>query len=146
MAWIVEDVIDDIISELETSLPAYDIFEGAYPSAETVITDKAGAIKNYIVFQFSDLRFSRPGSFTGVRSDEFFLVMDVQVVSGVARHARQIRNKVNDVLLGYKPAKGSGQMFKEWSISDYFITDPKQKPQAYVAAASFRVSLQAETL
>ena len=136
-----EELIQEaILTALDTAL-AQEVVEQAIPDSQTVKRDASGKIKPYVAIQFGDLQQGVSRSFVGPRGDDYVLPVYVQAVAPTAKSARQIINKVRNVLLG-ADYPWSGNVRKRAGGMMYPVAATNAATEAYVSPASFGVVMQ----
>lgn len=144
MALTLNEVQESIMDLLESSF-IQPVFEVAVPDSTTLMRDAQGYVIDYLAVQFADMQVSDHGStsFIGPRYDDYRQPIYVQAISGRAKTARQLRNKINDVLLGSNHPF-SALVRKGYASGAFPIIGSNQATEAYLFPASFSVPFQAE--
>lgn len=136
-----EELIQEAILTALDSALAQEVVEQAIPDAQTVKRDSSGNIKPYVAIQFGDLQQGVGRSFAGPRGDDYILPVYVQAVAPTAKIARQIINKVRNVMLG-ADYPWSGNVRKRSGGMLYPINASNSATEAFVSPASFGVVMQ----
>lgn len=144
MALTLNEVQESLLALLENNF-IQPVFEVAVPESETLERDATGAVIDYLAVQFADMQVTDRAatSFVGPRYDDYQQPMYIQAVSGSARTARRLRNKINDVMLG-SGHPFSGLVRKGYSSGAHPILGTNQATEAYLFPTSFHLPFQAE--
>lgn len=138
-------VQDQIFAHLDSSIPQ-DLFEQAIPDADTV-RKVSGKIVPYVAVQFAGLSERGTGAtFDGVRTFDYDLSIQVQVVASKPEIARKILfGNVYDAMIGLK-FDWIGEI-RPTSLGGIFpITASNGATEAYQAASGFVATLQLSDL
>lgn len=118
------------------------IVEQGIPDINTVLRHN-GQIVPYIAIQFGDLQNSTGKSFIGPRGHDYDMPIYVQCVAPDPKIARQLQNKLVNVLLGIS-FDWSGNMAKRPGGGMFPMTNSNSATEAYVSASSFGLPVQFE--
>lgn len=141
MSFVLESVRQQILDYANNNLPQ-NVIRGYVPQpADIVLTN--GTFTPYVVLRFGDMAQGGGRSFAGARGDQYFMMLDFMCIASSPTLAEQVQSKVVDVMLGWKP-DSAGQLNKMPGGSSFVIIDSDDKPLAFLANASFRVSFNIE--
>lgn len=132
-----------IIAYLESSF-VQPLVEQAIPDSNTVKRNSVGAIDPYIAFRFGDTQQGRAYSMSGPRGDDYEMPIYTEVVAPTPKIARQLSNKVRDVLLG-ESFPFSGSVRKRAGGGMFPLVTSNSATEAYIMPASFGVLIQFDT-
>lgn len=120
------------------------IVEQGIPDINTVRRNSVtGEIEPYIAIQFGDLQQGRGMSFAGPRGDDYVMPIYAQCIAPEAKTARQLQNKLVDVLLG-EGFPWSGNVRKRPGGGMYPMTNSNSATEAYTSPSSFGLLVQFE--
>lgn len=119
------------------------IIEQGIPDIYTVRRNNSGSIEPYIAIQFGDLQNSTGKSFIGPRGHDYDMPIYVQCIAPDPKIARQLQNKLVNVLLGIS-FDWSGNMAKRPGGGMFPMTNSNSATEAYVSASSFGLPVQFE--
>ncbi|QDK01307.1 tail terminator [Microbacterium phage WaterT] len=122
---------------------AQPIVEQGVPDISTVKRNGVGDIDPYIAVQFGDLQQGRATSMVGPRGDDYILPIYVQCIAPEVGIARQLQNKILDVMLG-AGFPWSGNVRKRPGGGMYTMTNSNSATEAYTFPASFGLTVQFE--
>lgn len=130
-----------IIDHLRNSIPQ-DVYEQGIPDADTV-KKIDGTVVPYVAIQFGSLApRARGRTFVGVRTFDYDLAIQVQVVAAVPEIARTIMyGNVYDAMVGLK-FPWIGQIEPDRIGGLFPIATSNGATEAYQVASGFRVTLQ----
>lgn len=137
-----ESVQEDIYAALDAAM-AQPLYETAIPDSQTAKRDSSGKVIPYIAIQFGDISDTGEMSFGGVRTADYALPVYIQCVGPTAKVARQIANRVRDQMLGLD-FEWTGEISKRAGGGVFNMVASNGATEAYVAAASFTVTMQYE--
>ena len=141
MTFVLETLRQEILNYANDNLPQ-NVIRGYVPQpADIVLTN--GTFTPYVVLRFGDMAQGGGRSFIGARGDQYYIMLDFMCIASSPTLAEQVQSKVVDVILGWKP-DGAGQLNKMPGGSSFVIIDSDDKPLAFLANASFRVSFNIE--
>jgi len=141
VSFVLESVRQQILDYANNNLPQ-NVIRGYVPQpADIVLTN--GTFAPYIVLRFGDMAQGGGRSFVGARGDQYYMMLDFMCIASSPTLAEQVQSKVVDVMLGWKP-DSAGQLNKMPGGSSFVIIDSDDKPLAFLANASFRVSFNIE--
>jgi hypothetical protein len=119
--------------------------EQGIPDTDTVLRNEAGKIITYNAVQISGISEGTVQSFAGPRGHDYNLRVRVQTVAHSPAAARGEINKITDAMLGEDfPYTGSIAVYGAGDI--FTITASNGATEAYVAAASFTIPIQFESV
>lgn len=133
---------EEILSLLDSQF-VQPIVEQGIPDIYTVRRNNSGAIEPYIAIQFGDLQNSTGKSFIGPRGHDYDMPIYVQCIAPDPKIARQLQNKLVNVLLGIS-FDWSGNMAKRPGGGMFPMTNSNSATEAYVSASSFGLPVQFE--
>jgi hypothetical protein len=137
VTFVLETLRQQILDYANNNLPQ-NVVRGYVPQpADIVLTN--GSFTPYIVLRFGDMAQGGGRSFIGARGDQYFMMLDFMCIASSPTLAEQVQSKVVDVMLGWKP-DSAGQLNKMPGGSSFVIIDSDDKPLAFLANASFRIS------
>lgn len=122
---------------------AQPIVEQGVPDISTVKRNLAGDIDPYIAVQFGDLQQGRATSMVGPRGDDYILPIYVQCIAPEVGIARELQNKILDVMLG-AGFPWSGNVRKRPGGGMFTMTNSNSATEAYTFPASFGLTVQFE--
>ena len=122
---------------------AQPIVEQGVPDISTVKRNLAGDIDPYIAIQFGDLQQGRATSMVGPRGDDYILPIYVQCIAPEVGIARELQNKILDVMLG-AGFPWSGNVRKRPGGGMFTMTNSNSATEAYTFPASFGLTVQFE--
>lgn len=122
---------------------AQPIVEQGIPDISTVKRNLAGEIDPYIAVQFGDLQQGRATSMVGPRGDDYVLPIYVQCIAPEVGIARELQNKILDVMLG-AGFPWSGNVRKRPGGGMFTMTNSNSATEAYTFPASFGLTVQFE--
>jgi len=141
VTFVLETLRQEILNYANDNLPQ-NVIRGYVPQpADIVLTN--GTFTPYVVLRFGDMAQGGGRSFIGARGDQYYIMLDFMCIASSPTLAEQVQSKVVDVILGWKP-DGAGQLNKMPGGSSFVIIDSDDKPLAFLANASFRVSFNIE--
>lgn len=133
---------EEILALLDTEF-VQPIIEQGIPDINTVKRNGVGKIEPYIAIQFGDLQNSTGKSFIGPRGHDYDMPIYVQCIAPEPKIARQLQNKLVNVLLGIS-FDWSGNMAKRPGGGMFPMTNSNSATEAYVSASSFGLPVQFE--
>lgn len=119
------------------------VVEQGIPDIDTVRRNSVGDIEPYIAIQLGDLQQGRNRSFVGPRGDDYVMPIYAQCIAPSAKIARQLQNKLVDVLLG-AGFPWSGNVRKRPGGGMYTMTNSNSATEAYSFPSSFGLLVQFE--
>lgn len=122
---------------------AQPIVEQGVPDISTVKRNGVGDIDPYIAVQFGDLQQGRATSMVGPRGDDYILPIYVQCIAPEVGIARELQNKILDVMLG-AGFPWSGNVRKRPGGGMFTMTNSNSATEAYTFPASFGLTVQFE--
>lgn len=122
---------------------AQPIVEQGIPDIQTVKRNTAGDVDPYIAIQFGDLQQGRATSMVGPRGDDYVLPIYVQCIAPEVGIARQLQNKILDVMLG-AGFPWSGNVRKRPGGGMFTMTNSNSATEVYTFPASFGLTVQFE--
>lgn len=137
-----ESVQEDIFAALDAAM-AQPLYETGIPDSQTAKRDSSGRVIPYIAIQFGDISDTGEMSFGGVRTADYALPVYVQSVGPTPKIARQISNRVKDQMLGLD-FDWTSEISKRAGGGVFDMVASNGATEAYVAAASFTVTMQYE--
>jgi len=138
----IEQTQEDILELLESEF-VQPIVEQGIPDIYTVLRNNVGQIEPYIAIQFGDLQNSQGKSMIGPRGHDYDMPIYVQCIAPDPKIARQLQNKLVNVLLGIS-FDWSGNMAKRPGGGMFPMTNSNSATEAYVSASSFGLPVQFE--
>lgn len=134
-------VQEAILNHLKTSLPQ-EVREQAIEDNQTVAKVN-GKVVPYVSLQFGALnRRSRGQTFVGVRTFDYDLVIQVQVIAATPEIARRIlHGAVSDALIGFS-SEWTGEMSPDRIGGVFPIVTSNGATEAYQYASGFRITVQ----
>lgn len=102
-----------------------------------------GQVKPYIAVQFGDLQQGRAFSMIGARGDDYTLPIYFQCIAPTAKAARDLQNKLMDVMLG-EGFPWSGNVRKRAGGGMFSMTNSSSATEAYTFPCSFGLNVQFE--
>ena len=118
---------------------AQDVIVGPVPGAEDIRV-KDGQVDPYVVVNFSDIISGIGRAFIGARGDDYVQPINTVSIAHDYDTARWMQQKLNLVSLGYKPL-GIAEVYKR-AGGGVFITKTEDGAEAYMAPASFAITVQ----
>jgi len=137
MPFVLEDLRANIFTYANDNL-AQDVVRGFVPQPSDIVLTN-GTFSPYVVLRFGDMAQGGGRSFAGARGDQYYMMLDFMCVGPSPELAERVQSKVIDVMLGWKPAN-AGELNKMPGGSSFVVVDSDDKPLAFLANASFRVS------
>lgn len=138
----IEQTQEEILTLVDSQMPQPVVEQGVV-DIETVKRNGVGDIEPYIAIHFGMLQSGRGKSFIGPRGHDYILPIYVQCVSPEPKIARQLQNKIVDVLLG-EGFPWSGQIEQRPGGAIFPMTNSNAATEAYVSASSFGLLVQFE--
>lgn len=141
MAFTLDIVRAELKEKLLSSLVHSRVYDGGVPTLTTLKREN-NVIKPYVINLNSTLRKSfGGGSYAGARHDDFYINYDLLSVAAFPGDAEAQQSRIIDQMLGYKP-EHAGELNITTGVGGTFtVMDDQQKPVAFVAPISFRLSL-----
>lgn len=138
-----ESVQEAILADLRAALPATQkIIEQAYVEARGLQKTAQGDVIPFYAISFGSMNQNGARSFVGPRGDDYEIPIYAQAVAHNPRTARQMANKLNDLLLGNGYA-WSGQVRKRMGGGGVFpVVNSNNATEAYSFPSSFAVTIQ----
>jgi len=137
MPFVLEDLRANIFTYANDNL-AQDVVRGFVPQPSDIVLTN-GTFSPYVVLRFGDMAQGGGRSLAGARGDQYYMMFDFMCVGPSPELAERVQSKVIDVMLGWKPAN-AGELNKMPGGSSFVVVDSDDKPLAFLANASFRVS------
>lgn len=120
------------------------VVEQGIPDINTVRRNTTtGKIEPYIAVQFGGLQQQGARSFVGPRGDDYVMPFYAQCIAPEAKTARQLQNKLMDVLLG-AGFPWSGNVRQRSGGPLFPMTNSNSATEAYTAPSSFGLLVQFE--
>lgn len=136
-------VQDAISAYVREQFPNYEVYDDDVIDDDFVLK-QGNKVKPYVVLVWGGLRRSGNGaSFAGVRSDEYYSTVDVDIIAPTPRQARRANSIIIDKLIGWKPT-GGGAMTPEGGTDRWAILDANGRPHAYASSTRLRYAMNSE--
>lgn len=135
-----ETIQEDVLARLDAQL-VQPVHETGIPDSQSVIRGTNGKVIPYIAVQFGDLQRGITHSMAGVRGDDYYTPVYLQAIAPTAKIARQLANKIIDVMLGYQPEYG-GQIRSRPGGGQFYIQTSTGATEAFVSPVSFQLTVQ----
>ena len=138
----VQETIADYVRD---QFPTYVVEEDGIPD-DKQLKRKNGKVVNYIVLTWGTLSRKAGGSsMAGARWDDYESTVDVNVVSGVGRNARQSLNIVTDRLIGYRPT-GGNELTTRGNSTTMTVRDVDGNITAYISSQRLLFGVNGENV
>lgn len=141
MVYSIEVSQQAIIDHLRANF-AQPLFEISTPEYDTIKRNAKGGVDPYICFQFDEPRDGFSSTFGGATTNDFYLIVKVQVVASDPSIARRISNKLMMKLNGFDVPYG-GELEKRVTIGGMTpIGNMDGTVAAYVYPSRFAAKVQ----
>ena len=140
MAYSAQVVQDQILDDLRTALPGFDIVEQSIPDIQTVPRRNGQIVPVYTV-QIGMPIPQGATSMVGPWGDDHSLSVYVQAIAPSAKIARQMANRMDELFLG-SLFEWSGNVRKYAEGYPFPITTSTGSTEAYQTPTAYRVPVQ----
>lgn len=138
----IEQTQEEILTLMDASF-VQPVVEQGIVDIDTVKRNLVGDVEPYIAIHFGMIQNGRGKSFVGPRGHDYILPIYVQGIAPDPTIARQMQNKIVDVLLG-EGFPWSGQIEQRPGGAIFPMTNSNSATEAYVSASSFGLLVQFE--
>lgn len=131
-----------IKAELTAQLPNVEQVDDGVIDEQNLLRDSEGRLVPYIVLHWGTPRRNPNGrSAGGVRTDDYYSVVDIAVVAPTSTQAGLLLDAVNDVILGFVPNGVGAEMAIEGLPDNFAVLNNQAMPMAYAISERFRFGL-----
>lgn len=138
----IEQTQEEILALIDSQF-AQPVVEQGIVDIETVKRNPAGDVDPYVAIHFGMIQNGRGKSFIGPRGHDYVLPIYGQCIAPTPKIARQLQNKLVNVLLG-EGFPWSGQIEQRPGGAIFPMTNSNSATEAYVSASSFGLLVQFE--